>query len=421
MQRVRHLIVVLGDQLTPTLSSLSAADPSCDRVLMAELHDEATYVPHHKKKIAFLFSAMRHFAEELRAAGWAVDYVKLGSPDNQPSFTAQVAHAIAAHRPERIRVTEPGEWRVLQEIRGWEALFSVPVDVLPDDRFVCSAPAFRAWANSRTSLRMEYFYREMRRQTGLLMDGDAPAGGKWNFDSENRKTAPDDLFMPRPKAFEPDAITREVLSLVEARFGHHFGDLTPFWFGVTRADAEAAFAGFVDRALPQFGDYQDAMLKGEPFLYHAVISQYLNCGLLDPLRVCRRVEAAFRSGCVPLNILGLGVANPAAVDYVLGDPYRDQVLEQKVAGVNLSITPFATWAGDVSFAQPKVGHRTLDFNTEGLAHIGLLPDFIEDVRRDGVSDADLEPLFRSAEAYIRMWEKAERRAAEIGEAGPVLP
>jgi len=301
MERVRHLIVVLGDQLTPTLASLAAADPARDRVLMAELHDEATYVPHHKKKIAFLFSAMRHFADELRAAGWTVDYVKLGSPGNQPSFSAQLAQAIAAHRPERIRVTAPGEWRVLQEILGWEALFSIPVDVLPDDRFVCSAPAFRAWANSRTSLRMEYFYREMRRQTGLLMDGDAPAGGQWNFDSENRKTAPDDLFMPRPKVFDPDAITREVLSLVEARFGHHFGDLTPFWFGVTRADAEAAFDAFVDRALPRFGDYQDAMLRGEPFLYHAVISQYLNCGLLDPLRVCRRVDAAYRAGSVPLN------------------------------------------------------------------------------------------------------------------------
>jgi deoxyribodipyrimidine photolyase-related protein len=148
---------------------------------------------------------------------------------------------------------------------------------------------------------MEYFYRNMRRKTGLLMDGDQPVGGKWNFDSENRKTADNDLFMPRPKAVAPDAITSEVLELVAARFGNHFGDLAPFWFAVTRADAQASVAAFFDQALPHFGDYQDAMLTGEPFLYHAVISLYLNCGLLDPLCVCRQVEAAYRAGKAPLN------------------------------------------------------------------------------------------------------------------------
>jgi deoxyribodipyrimidine photolyase-related protein len=298
---VRNLIPVLGDQLTPTLSSLAGADPARDILLLAELHDEATYVRHHKKKIAFIFSAMRHFAEELRAAGWSVDYVKLGSADNQASFTAQLAHAITKHRPERIVVTEAAEWRVSQEIGAWQERFSIPVDVCPDDRFLCSRSEFRAWAKGRKQLRMEYFYRDMRRKTGLLMDGDQPAGGKWNFDSENRKKAASDLFMPRPKAVAPDAITREVLELVASTFGDHFGDLAPFWFAVTRAEAQAGVAEFVDRALPNFGDYQDAMLIGEPFLYHAVISLYLNCGLLDPLCVCRQVEAAYRAGKAPLN------------------------------------------------------------------------------------------------------------------------
>ena len=107
--------------------------------------------------------------------------------------------------------------------------------------------------------------------------------------------------MPRPRGVAPDAITREVLALVAARFGNHFGDLEPFWFAVTRADAEAAFAAFVATALPKFGDYQDAMLAGEPFLYHAVIAPYLNCGLLDPLVVCRQVEIEWQAGRVPLN------------------------------------------------------------------------------------------------------------------------
>ncbi len=301
MPTTRNLILVLGDQLTPSLSSLAAGDRSRDRVLMAELHDEATYVRHHKKKIAFLFAAMRHFAEELRGAGWTVDYVKLDAAENQGSFTGQVAHALAQHRPERIVVTEPGEWRVARMLDGWPAQLGVPVDVLPDGRFLSSPAEFRAWADGRKQLRMEYFYRDMRRKTGLLMVGDQPAGGQWNFDADNRKPADVDLFMPRPLASKPDAITREVLALVAARFDNHFGDLEPFWFAVTRTDAEAAFSSFVDQALPRFGDYQDAMLAGEPFLYHAVIAQYLNCGLLDPLRVCQAVEAAWKAGAVPLN------------------------------------------------------------------------------------------------------------------------
>lgn len=301
MVTVRNLILVLGDQLTPTLSSLAAGDPAQDRVLMAELADEARYVRHHKKKLAFLFSAMRHFAAELREAGWTVDYVNLDGPDNRGSIDAELMRAVASHRPQRVLVTEAGEWRVSQLLEHCRAQLGVPMDILGDERFLCTAAEFKQWASGRKQLRMEYFYRDMRRRTGLLMDGGQPAGGKWNFDADNRKPAAASLFMPRPLAVAPDAVTQEVLALVAARFSTHFGELAPFWFAVTRADAEAAFAAFVDSALPRFGDYQDAMLSGEPFLYHAVIAQYLNCGLLDPLRVCRQVEAAWRAGAVPLN------------------------------------------------------------------------------------------------------------------------
>ncbi len=301
MPNIRNLILVLGDQLTPDLSSLAAGDPALDRVLMAELHDEATYVRHHKKKIAFLFSAMRHFAEELRALGWTVDYIHLDAPENAGSFSAQVQHTIAAIKPERIVVTQAGEWRVAQMFKQWQDILNIPVDILPDTRFISAVPDFIKWAEGRKQLRMEYFYRDMRRKTGLLMDGDQPVGGKWNFDSENRHAAAADLFMPTPKSYPHDAITQDVLALVAARFDNHFGDLDPFWYAVTRADAEAAFTAFVKTALPHFGDYQDAMLTGEPFLYHAVIAQYLNCGLLDPLRICQEVDAAYRAGKAPLN------------------------------------------------------------------------------------------------------------------------
>lgn len=133
------------------------------------------------------------------------------------------------------------------------------------------------------------------------MEGDQPAGGKWNFDRDNRNPAPGPLGLPQPLRFEPDAVTCEVLEMVATCFPDHFGDLTPFWFAVTRAGAEAAFAHFLRHGLHDFGRYQDAMLSGHRFLCHSVVSAYLNLGLLDPLAMCRAVEIEWRAGRVPLN------------------------------------------------------------------------------------------------------------------------
>jgi deoxyribodipyrimidine photolyase-related protein len=295
----KTLILILGDQLTPDISSLQGVDPAEAVVLMAEVMAEARYVPHHKKKIAFLFSAMRHFADELSGLGWSVDYRRLDEEGNAGSFAGEVFEAAARHDASHLRVTEPGEWRVLEELRRLDAAFDVTI--LSDDRFIASHAEFNDWAEGRKSLRMEFFYREMRRKTGLLMDNGQPAGGQWNFDQDNRKPAARDLLMPRPLRFDPDTTTNDVLDLVAERFADNFGTLTPFWFATTRTDAEAAFAHFLKSALPRFGDYQDAMLGGEKFLYHSVVSPYLNCGLLDPLAMCQAAEAEYRAGRAPLN------------------------------------------------------------------------------------------------------------------------
>ena len=298
---MKNLVLVLGDQLSRSLSSLNACPMEDTVVLMAEVQEEATYAAHHKKKIAFIFSAMRHFARELQADGWRVDYVKLDDPSNSGSFSGEVKRALASNHPGRVVLTEPGEWRVLQMMRGWEAAFGIPVRILRDSRFLASHDDFKRWAADRRQLRMEFFYREMRRSTALLMDGSEPKGGRWNFNSENRKPASNALRMPEVPRFEPDQITREVLDLVKNRFDNHFGDLEPFWFAVTQHDAKRAFAHFLDQALPHFGDYQDAMLAREKFLHHSVASLYLNIGFLDPLDMCRRAEAEYRAGCAPLN------------------------------------------------------------------------------------------------------------------------
>ena len=294
---VSRLVLVLGDQLSTGLSALRAADKERDLVVMAEVMEEASYVRHHAKKIAFFFAAMRKFASRLEREGWRVAYARLDDDENSQSIPGELLRRAEEEGANSVLATEPGEWRLI------EALSDLPLDVTQheDDRFIASHSEFDRWAEGRKSLRMEYFYREMRRKTGLLMAGDAPAGGKWNFDHQNRKPAQDDLFREGPPRFRPDDTVEEVLDLVEARFSDNFGTLRPFRFATDAGEAERALEHFLKCALPSFGDYQDAMLSGDPFLYHAVISPYLNVGLLDPLEVCRRAEAEYRAGRAPIN------------------------------------------------------------------------------------------------------------------------
>ncbi|KPP85273.1 MAG: deoxyribodipyrimidine photolyase-related protein [Rhodobacteraceae bacterium HLUCCO07] len=291
-----RLILVLGDQLSHDLSALREAGPG-DVVVMAEVAGEAEYVPHHPKKIALIFAAMRHFADELRKLGREVIYTRLDDPDNAGTIMGELLRRADETGAGEVIVTQPGEWRVIAALEEGP----LPVRILPDDRFLCSLQDFEAWAEGRREFRLEWFYREMRRKTGLMMEGDKPAGGKWNFDHDNRKRATHDLFRPGPMRFAPDAVTREVMDLVAARFGDSFGDLHPFWFGVTRGEALRALNHFIAHALPGFGDVQDAMLTGDRFLNHSVLSIYLNIGLLSPLEVCQRVEAAWKAGDVPIN------------------------------------------------------------------------------------------------------------------------
>ena len=298
---MKKLILILGDQLSHNLSSLKSADKTVDIVLMAELRSETGYVKHHKKKIAFLFSAMRHFAEELRADGWQVDYRQLSKPDTQHDFTATVQQAILSHQPDQLIVTQPGEYRILQEMMNWEKILSCAVHLLEDDRFFAATEEFESWAEGRKQLRMEYFYREMRRKTGLLMEGEQPIGGQWNYDSENRKPPKQGLKIPPPTRFIPDQVTRDVLTLVEREFADHFGDLYPFDFAVTAAQARQVLDEFIAQRLQQFGSYQDAMLADEPFMFHAHIGFYLNCGLLSAKEAVVAAEQAYHNGQAPLN------------------------------------------------------------------------------------------------------------------------
>lgn len=293
--------LILGDQLTREIAALDGLDKARDVVLLAEVREEGTYVRHHKQKIVLILSAMRHFAETLRREGIKVDYIKLDDPENTGSLAGELARALKRHRLSRAVMTEPGEWRLRHAFLSWQRESCTALDMREDNRFLASHARFQAWAKGRKSFRMEFFYRELRRETGLLMDGDEPAGGRWNFDVENRNALPKGMSTPERLRFPPGANTRDVMALVEREFSTHFGMLEDFGWPVTREEAQRALSHFIEAALPSFGDYQDAMRAGAPFLFHSLISTSLNIGLLTPREVCLAAEEAWREGHVPIN------------------------------------------------------------------------------------------------------------------------
>lgn len=295
------LRLILGDQLSESISSLQGYHPKTDVILMCEIWNEAADIKHHKKKMVFIFSAMRHFSRALKNQGFNVEYSALDCPENTGSLNGEVKRILSKYNVDRIVVTHPSEYRVLVDIRNLEDTLNLHVDIRDDDRFLCPLDEFSGWASGRKQLRMEYFYREMRKKYAILMKANAPIGGQWNYDAENRQRPKEGLTIPPPCVSKVDEITQEVITLIEQRFENHFGDIEPFGFAVTRADALQVLDKFIKQRLPYFGDYQDAMIQGEPWMYHSHISFYLNCGLLLPLECVRSAEKAYHQGKAALN------------------------------------------------------------------------------------------------------------------------
>jgi deoxyribodipyrimidine photolyase-related protein len=302
---LRHLVLVLGDQLDLDASAFDGFDAACDAVWMAEAAEESTHVWSSKPRTVMFLAAMRHFAQALRAAGRPLHYTRLDDPANLGSLPAQLTADLERLRPTGLVMTAPGDWRVLQSIKQAAQVHGLPLEIREDRHFYCSVREFAAHARGRKSLRMEYFYREMRKRHGVLMsgaNGSEPEGGQWNFDEDNREAfgAAGPGSVPPRAEFAPDALTREVIALVQARFATHPGQLDSFAWPVTRAQALDALQRFITERLPLFGRFQDAMWPGEPWLYHAHLSAALNLKLLNPREVVDAAVAAYRAGTAPL-------------------------------------------------------------------------------------------------------------------------
>ena len=300
--KVRNLVLVLGDQLDAQSSALQGFDPLQDVVWMAEVAQESTHVWSSRQRIAVFLSAMRHFAQELRAQGLPMHYTRMDDAGNAQSLHQELHAAIARLQPAALVLAAPGDWRVLQNLRAVATHHALPLDLRDDTHFFSTVREFAAHAKGRKQLRLEYWYRELRHKHGILMDGTEPAGGQWNFDADNResfgKAGPQDV--PPPTRFAPDGITQDVIALVNTRFASHPGTLHSFGWPVTRAQAMQALEDFITQRLPLFGQYEDAMWSGQAWLYHSHLSCALNLKLLNPREVVQAAEAAYRAGNAPL-------------------------------------------------------------------------------------------------------------------------
>ena len=265
---IRHLVLILGDQLDDASSALTGFDVEGDALWMAEVVEESTHVISSKQRTTVFLSAMRHFAAHMSDQGRRVIYSELDAEDNSGTLAGELTKAIQLHRPEKLVMTAPGEWRVLQDLRRVAREHQITLEIRDDTHFFSTVRDFAQHAEGRKQLRLEFFYREMRQRTGILMEGKQPLGGQWNFDAENRasfgKKGPPAL--PKPSRFEPDDITQKVMHLVNRKMADHPGSVAEFGWPVTRAQARQALSEFIAHRLPSFGLYQDAMWEGEVWL-----------------------------------------------------------------------------------------------------------------------------------------------------------
>ncbi|MBF2049495.1 MAG: cryptochrome/photolyase family protein [Elainella sp. C42_A2020_010] len=283
-------IWVLGDQLSLTQAALQSERAP---VILIESSQHVQERSYHRQKLVLVWSAMRHFAAELRQAGWDVSY------EIAENFESPLRHWIKTHGITELRLMQPNDRPFAQ----WLASLELPckITLVPNNLFLWTANQFQVWAKGRKNLLMEYFYREGRQRYQILMQGKHPVGGVWNLDKQNRKPPKGNLHPPKPLWFEPDAMTQDVIDWVKSGHFSSYGTVEPFRWGVTRSQALQVLDHFLTTRLSMFGPYQDAMLTGEETLWHGLLSPYLNLGLLHPLEVIRAAEQAYYDQQLDLN------------------------------------------------------------------------------------------------------------------------
>ncbi len=293
----RTLVFVAPWECSRAIAQLPRAPDDCVIACIIESVEKGAALPWHRHKLVLILSAMRHFADALRAAGYRVDYRRAAS------YEEGLTAAALEHGAGQVVATEGREWEMVASLnRAAASLEShgIALELRADRGFLASREDFALWSKSKKELRMEFFYREMRRKHRILIEPDGkPTGGAWNFDAENRRPWPKQKVVPAPMHFAPNETTRDIMQRVNG-WKDRWGAAEGFALPVTRADAKVLLERFITERLPEFGPYEDAMQHGHPDLLHSTLASVINVGLLHPMEVIQRAEGAYREGLVAL-------------------------------------------------------------------------------------------------------------------------
>jgi len=357
MSSIRNLVIVLGDQLDDQLSALDDFDADRDVVWMAENETEATHVWCHKKRLVLFFAAMRHYRDALQQRGFTVDYHALSTDkrhDSGGDFGDILSARIKALKPERLVMTECGDYRVREMLEAAAQRHETALEVRPDRHFYCVVDEFDEWAAGRDSLVLEHFYRMLRKRHGILMDDGEPTGGAWNFDKDNRESFGRDGpgTLPHVRQFRPDEITREVIDMVATRYAGHPGSTAGFDMPVTHAEARTALNDFIANRLANFGPWQDALWTDMQFAYHSRLSAALNLHLIAPRDCVNAAVDAYRTGQAPINsVEGFVRQILGWREFVRGVYWREMpgYIERNALRAELPV-PASFWHGDTDMA-----------------------------------------------------------------------
>ena len=294
-----RLRLILGDQLNPQHSWLKHPDPDVIYTLM-EIRQETDYVLHHAQKILAIFAAMRDFAGQLTAMGHRVHYLNIGDSNNLQSLTANLDQLIAYFQADQFEYQLADEWRLDQQLQDYCLTLTIQYRACDSEHFFSSRRQAAEFFGSRSRWLMESFYRQMRIQHQILMENQKPVGGRWNFDSENRKpwSGSPSISRDQRKSHDHSLIWQAIVDAGVNSLGDPQAE--DFRWPLNRTEALQQLEHFIVNDLQHFGDYQDAMSRQSWRLFHSLLSFALNCKMLNPREVVLHAEAAWRDGRVPL-------------------------------------------------------------------------------------------------------------------------
>jgi deoxyribodipyrimidine photolyase-related protein len=294
--KVKHLRLILGDQLNPMHSWFKQVD--CDVVyVIAELHQEASYTKHHVQKITAFFAAMNNFAQHLESEGHNVCYLTLDDTKEYQDLTEILQVLSSRYGSESITFQRPDEYRLRAQLCSMPSQLNVPVFEADSEHFLLPFNELPNYFQVATHVRMENFYRMMRKRFSILMNGIKPAGDAWNFDANNRQSfkKPDLKLIPKPLIFNNPA--DEYLQRIKNHKIKTIGyETTNVAYPINREQSLALLEFFCDNQLENFGNFQDAMTQASPYawsLYHSRLSFSLNCKMLNPMEVIQTALVAY--------------------------------------------------------------------------------------------------------------------------------